>query len=298
MELLQLHYFRTVARLEHMTKAAEELRVAQPALSMTISRLEKDLGVPLFDRLGRQIRLNAFGRAFLAKVDVALTALDEGKREVTDMAGAERGTIYFVTSTLDRLSEPLAAFRTLHPDISFRITQASMNEMGSILNDGEVDLCLTSVPLDQPGIRELPILGEQVYIGVPLWHPLANRKSLKLQEVDDEPFICYKAEHPLRKMNDDYCHIAGISRNVVCEVDEPAGIISLISAGIGVAFVGCCAPAPNIMRIPIEHPVCRRTFRIAWLENRYLSKAANTFKDFLVQYFSELEQKNNQIIVS
>lgn len=64
MEMLQLEYFRTVARLEHMTRAAQELHIAQPALSKTISRLEEDLGVPLFDRQNRQIRLNAFGKAF------------------------------------------------------------------------------------------------------------------------------------------------------------------------------------------------------------------------------------------
>lgn len=64
MELLQLKYFQTVARLEHMTKAAEELHIAQPSLSKTIARLEKDLGVPLFDRQGRQITLNSFGKYF------------------------------------------------------------------------------------------------------------------------------------------------------------------------------------------------------------------------------------------
>ena len=71
-ELLQLHYFLKVAKLEHMTKAAQELRIAQPALSKTIARLEEDLGVPLFDRKGRNIRLNSFGKVYLKKVEMAL----------------------------------------------------------------------------------------------------------------------------------------------------------------------------------------------------------------------------------
>ena len=82
MELLQLHYFQTVARMEHMTKAAKELRIAQPALSKTIARLEEDLGVQLFDRQNRQIKLNSFRKAFLKSVDTALSALEEGKRGV------------------------------------------------------------------------------------------------------------------------------------------------------------------------------------------------------------------------
>jgi DNA-binding transcriptional LysR family regulator len=87
MELLQLHYFQTVARLEHMTKAAEELKIAQPSLSKTISRLEEDLGAPLFNRQGRNIRLNQFGKVFLTRVDRIFRELEEGKREIRDMAG-------------------------------------------------------------------------------------------------------------------------------------------------------------------------------------------------------------------
>src|SRR5256886_1659607 len=93
MDLLQLHYFRTVARLEHMTRAAEELLIAQPALSQTIARLEDDLGVPLFDRLGRRIRLNLFGRAFLGRVERIFAELDQGQRELADLAGGEQGQV-------------------------------------------------------------------------------------------------------------------------------------------------------------------------------------------------------------
>src|SRR3954454_11868431 len=98
MELLQLKYFQTVARIEHMTKAAEELHIAQPALSKTIARLESDLGVPLFDRHKRQITLNAFGRIFLEQVEIELTALEEGKRRVTEEAGLERGRVFLATT--------------------------------------------------------------------------------------------------------------------------------------------------------------------------------------------------------
>lgn len=298
MELLQLQYFRTVARLEHMTKAAEELRIAQPALSMTISRLEKDLGVPLFDRRGRTIRLNQFGKAFLKKTDIALHALEEGRREVADLAGLERGSIYLVTSTLERFSEPLAAFRAIHPGINFRITQATMPEMGALLDNNEVDFCFTAMPIERPGISELLMAGEEVLLGVPPEHRFTQRKGITLQEAASEPFICYKKDNPFRKMNDHFCDIAGVSRNVVCEVDEPTAIGSLIRAGLGVAFVGQCAPESTIVKIPIEHPVCRRTFRLVWQESRYLSKAAHTFKDFLAEYFSNKKETPKPKIVS
>src|SRR2546428_13358678 len=93
MDLLQLHYFRTVARLEHMTRAAEALLIAQPALSQTIARLEDELGVPLFDRLGRRIRLNLFGKAFLERVERVFAELDQGRRELADLVGGEQGRV-------------------------------------------------------------------------------------------------------------------------------------------------------------------------------------------------------------
>lgn len=93
MDLLQLRYFQAVARREHISQAAEELRVAQPSVSRTIARLEKELGVPLFDRRGRQVRLNSYGVAFLRRVDRALSELDEARRELSDAAGLGHGRV-------------------------------------------------------------------------------------------------------------------------------------------------------------------------------------------------------------
>ncbi|WP_199615162.1 LysR family transcriptional regulator [Paenibacillus alkalitolerans] len=289
MELLQLHYFRTVARLEHMTKAAQELHIAQPALSKTIARLEEDLGVPLFDREGRRIRLNAFGRAFLAKAETALMALEEGRREIADLAGMERGRIYLATSILTPLSEPLGKFLSQHPKINFRITQASIDEMTQQLEAGEIDFCFTALPIERPDIREIPLLSEEVFLAVPPGHRFAGRSSIRLSEAADEPFVGYKEGYLFRKMNDEFCRKAGITPNVVCEVDEPAAIGKLVGAGLGVAFVGACRvdkDFPPLLRI--EHPVCRRTFKLAWHEKRYLSAAAHKFREFLVRYFADM----------
>jgi LysR family transcriptional regulator, transcription activator of glutamate synthase operon len=90
MDLLQLHYFRAVARFEHMKKAAEEFCIAQPSLSKTIHRLEKEMGVPPFDRQGRSLRLNQFGKAFLEHIGKMFRELEEGQRKVRDTNGLEQ----------------------------------------------------------------------------------------------------------------------------------------------------------------------------------------------------------------
>ncbi|TLS51885.1 LysR family transcriptional regulator [Paenibacillus antri] len=287
MELLQLQYFRTVAKWEHMTKAAQDLRIAQPALSKTISRLEKDLGVPLFDREGRKIRLNAFGRAFLNKVEAALTLLEEGQREVADLAGAEHGSIHLATPTLDRLSEPLNAFVALHPNVHFRITQASMGEMARLIESGEVDLCFTPLPMDRPDFSSTSVLYEDVYLAVPPGHRLSGRPSVRLDEAANEPFIGYKEGFHFQIMNEDFLRAAGIAPNFICRVDDAASIAKLVSSGLGVALVGNCGgPNAAFQLLPIEYPVCRRHFKIAWHNKRYLSKAARNFIDYVGRYFS------------
>ncbi|MFD0696948.1 LysR family transcriptional regulator [Paenibacillus sp. GCM10027628] len=290
MELLQLQYFRTVARLEHMTKAAQELRIAQPALSKTIARLEENLGVPLFDRQGRQIRLNTFGKAFLEKTETALTALEEGRRQVSDLAGMKNGSISLATSTLNRLSEPLGLFLAQYPEVNFKISQASMDEIANLIENGSVDFGFTALPIQRQGISEQTVLNEEVLLALPPGHRLANRLSVSLNEVADDPFIGYKEGYLFQKMNDEFCKKAGFTPKVVCEVDEPGAIANLVRAGLGIAFIGSCnSDDTSLVSLPINNPVCRRTFQLAWNDKHYLSKAALEFRDFVIRYFDELQ---------
>jgi DNA-binding transcriptional LysR family regulator len=295
MDLLQLHYLLTVARLEHMTKAAEELRITQPALSKMIARLEDELGVPLFDRQNRQIRLNEFGKAFCARVEKALALLEEGRREVADMAGLERGIVSIATNSLKRLSEAIAAFRERHPDVRFRIVQIApteTDEMANMLERGEVDLCFSATALRKPGISERPVLSAEVFLAVPRGHRLGRRRRVSLRDVADEPFIEYKEGHPFREVNETICRKAGIWRNVVCEVEEPAAVDQLVRAGLGVAFVpaGKGDQRPAYPLLKIDEPNCRRDYLVSWKEERYLSKAARAFMAFLADHFAAVQR--------
>lgn len=293
MELLQLQYFQTVARMEHMTKAAEALRIAQPALSKTIARLEADLGVPLFDRQGRRIQLNAYGKAFLKKVNSALGILEEGKQELADLAGLAGGTIHLATNNLGRLTNALGAFRKQEPDIHFRIRQivpSQMDDMAELLLEGEIDLCFSAASFDRAEIGELPVWDAEVFLAVPAGHRFEQRTSIRLSEAAHEPFVEYRKGHPFRKTNDSFCRQAGFQQHVVCEVEEPDALGSLVQAGLGVAFVPACRPndVQALTLVPIEEPVCRRSFTLAWDERRYQPKAVRTFQLFLARYFAEL----------
>lgn len=225
-------------------------------------------------------------------MDTALAALEEGKREVADMAGREAGNIRLATSTLNRLSPSLSAFRSRFPEVNFRIFQmapSATEEMVPLLEKGEADFLFTAATIDRSGIREMPVLDAEVYLAVPPGHRFEGRNSIRLKEAADEAFVEYRAGHPFRRANDGFCRQAGIRPRIVCEVDEPSALSSLVQAGMGVAFVPACKKDEEspLKLVRIEQPVCRRIFTLAWHENRYLSKSALAFRDFLVQYYED-----------
>ena len=166
MDLLQLRYFQAVARHQHVSRAAAELHVAQPALSRAIARLEAELGVPLFDRRGRRVRLNRFGVMFLARADRALDELDQGQHELRDAAGLAQGTVAVAAETLRTLSGLVAGFLAGHPGVSFRLYQSPAPVMAAQLQAGEVDLCLASQPLPGPALAAAELLSEEVLLAV------------------------------------------------------------------------------------------------------------------------------------
>ncbi|MDQ0227879.1 LysR family transcriptional regulator [Bacillus sp. 7586-K] len=291
MELLQLHYFLKVAKLEHMTKAAQELRIAQPALSKTIARLEEDLGVPLFERKGRNIRLSSFGKVYLKKVEMALMLLEEGRREVEDLAKIERGSVFLATTTHKCFSDVIGSFISSHPDVKLQITQASEREKVQQLRNGEIDFCITFPPIEQSGIEGLSFLTEEIFLAVPHTHRFANLRSIDLSELADDPFICIKKGNPFREMTDEFCQKAGFTPNIICEVDEHSAVGHFIRMEIGVAFI----PGTLIEKIDnsfhllhINNPTCERTYQIAWREGKYMSEAERKFREFFIQSFTDL----------
>ncbi|MEH7224739.1 LysR family transcriptional regulator [Bacillus sp. JJ1566] len=291
MDLLQLRYFQKVAKLQHLSQAAQELYITQPALSQTIARLEKDIGVPLFDRQGRQISLNEYGKVFLNKVEVALNALEEGRREIVDMAGLERGTVSIDTTFLPYFSDVINSFRCSYPDVHFRISQVStLEKKEQLLENGEIDFSISCKPIERKGIRNLPIQTEEILLAVPLSHRLANQQNTTLSEIANEPFIHFKKGHSFRETTDELCEKAGFTPNVVYEVDESKTIKELVNSGLGVAFwLETLLERENLFHpLYIQEPVCNRTYYLSWSEKRYLSLAARTFQDLLIQHYKNL----------
>lgn len=289
MELKQLRNFRAVAQAEHVTRAARQLGLSQPSLSRTIRRLEREIGVPLFDRQGRQIRLNPSGRVFLRQVESALHELEEGRREVVDRAGSGTGEVVLLATALRSLPELLRSFRAHHPRVGFRLTQAGASEMAEQLARGECDLSISSVPIEGPDLRSVPLMTEEILLALPPGHRFLGRTEADLREFADEPFVALRRGYDLRDLTDRFCQEAGFVPDVVCELNEPGAIRNMVAAGLGVAFLPEVSwrmvPEPVPRGLHIRRPNCWRTLRLVWRTERYESVAARSFRQFTVAYF-------------
>jgi DNA-binding transcriptional LysR family regulator len=292
MDLLQLRYFQAVARREHLSQAAAELRVAQPSLSRAIARLEADLGVPLFDRVGRGLRLNRFGAGFLRRVDRGLRELDDARRELTDAAGLDHGNIAIAAETLLTITELITEFRAQHPGVDIRLYQSSASTMAKQLHTGEVDLCFASQPLPGPDLQTRELLREEALLAVPERHRLAGRERVRLEEVAGEPFVTTRPGYWPRELTDRLFAEAGLRPEYVCESDEPGATGYLISAGLGVGLVPAFARSTSAhlpgawMRLDV--PDCHRVLTMVWRADAYFSAAAQRLTDFASDYFRRL----------
>ncbi|MBB5120249.1 LysR family transcriptional regulator [Streptomyces eurocidicus] len=289
MDLLSLRCFQVVARHEHISRAAAELHVAQPSVSRTIARLEAELGVPLFDRRGRRIRLNPHGAAFLRRVDRALGELEDGRRELADVAGGGGGTVTAAAETLLTLAGLLVGFRAAHPGVDVRLHQASADAMAHRLRAREVDFCLVSQPLAGPVLTSVELLREDVLLAVPPGHRLAGRERVALAALDGEPFITPTPGHWQRVLADRLFARAGVRPAIVCEGNEPGAILDLVGAGLGVALLPAMARDSGIRATVswarLDAPDCHRVLWLARHKDAYLSAAARSFGDFAVEHF-------------
>lgn len=290
MELSQLAAFRAVARLEHMTRAAEELDVTQPSLSRAISRLEREVGVPLFNRHGRGLRLNQFGAAFLSHVDQIFRELDAATGELRDMGGLEQGYVSLAAGALHWLPEVLQPFLTTYPEVRFRLAQRSFPEMTRLLEDGEIDFCILPAPALAPRTHWERLRTAPIFAVVPASHRLAGRIGVRLDELGGEEMILGKPGDVLREVMDGYFRQTGITPQVACEADEPGAVEDYVAAGLGVAFIpGLPTPTPRdglTVWVPVTDPPCELTVGIAWNQDRYLSLAARAFRRHISAFFA------------
>ncbi|WP_066945615.1 LysR family transcriptional regulator [Microtetraspora fusca] len=287
MDLNMLRQFLVVARLEHLSRAADELHVAQLSLSRTIARLESELGTPLFDRAGR-LRLNDAGKLFRGYVERSLGELDAGRRAVAEATGEGFGTVRLASETFLTLTGPFAAYKRAHPTIEVELHWMPAEDMARALRAQGIDLCVASQPIPGEGVEAVQLLDEAVWVATPPDHPLAARTSVSIDELADQPFVTARKGHWQRRLLDRLFAARGLTPKIVCEGDEPSAIAALISAGLGIGlipgFARRTAPDAPAGWIAVDSPDCRRTLTLLWATDSHLSTAAGLMRTTIIDW--------------
>ena len=287
-DLLQLRYFQVVAHENHLTRASQKLNIAQPALSVSIARLEKELGVQLFDRVGRQILLNDNGVSLLGHVDAMLNEWDVAINSIEQLQRASNNQIKLAVTGLVFPQDLILDFKVKHPDISIKQTMIMTDQILPSLTKNKSDFVISSIAIEDAGIASHVIKEETLFIAVSREHPFASKSQISIEETKGQAFVNLPEGFAFRTFTDTICRQAGFKQNVVIEC-YPSQFSDMVYHNIGIVFATEESMLngsfhSSIVFLPIT-PVCSRLISILWEENKPISSAAEMFFNFCLSYY-------------
>ena len=290
MNLYHLRYFVTLAHWEHYTKAAAELSITQPSLSHAISSLEQELGVNLFEKEGRNIVLTKYGRLFLADVEKSMEILEAGIKTLKS-AGIGEGTIdlgFLRTLGTDVVPGFISGYQKEYADrnVNFNLNTGVTEDLLNGLKNKKYDLVLCSKMPKEPSIEFIPVAQQKLVLIVPINHPLAIRNSITLTETLQYPQIIFSKRSGLRPIIDELFEVAGGYPEVVYEIKEDQVIAGFVAKGFGIAVVPDMPilETMDVKKLEINSLNWQRNFYLAFLKDKYISPAAQTFKNYIIEH--------------
>ena len=298
MELRQLRYFVEVAQREHISEAAEHLHVAQSAISRQIANLEDELGTPLFERIGRNVKLTPIGKIFLEHAIVALKAIDFAAKQVEEYLDPAKGTIKigFPTSLASYvLPSVISAFKKEYPDVSFHLRQGSYKYLIDAVKNRELNLAfLGPLPQKDDEINTTLLFSESIHALLPSSHPLAKQESINLSDLRNEKFVSFPEGYVLHKVALDACKSVGFTPNITSEGEDMDALKGLVAAGIGVTLLPDSSlydSTPRMtVKMTIANPPIRRTVGIISPVGRELASSEVVFLDFVKNFYSRINK--------
>ena len=288
-----LRTFLEVARLEHLGRAADVLQADQSTISRKITRLEEEVGVPLFERIGRSVRLSQAGRRFVPRAERLLHDLRDAIADAEGAVSAETGEVRvgFLHTVGSRwLPERLARFLHANPGVRFILEEGTAAEVVSGVVAGDQDLgILGPPPPNVPDLAIHPLFRERVAVVVPSQHRLVGRSSCTLEDLAGEPLILPRSRSGFRKVIDDAFAAQGRSKHVAYEGDDFSIVQGLVEAGLGSTLLPMPLPTPStrVGIIPLRDPPIARTMVLVWDRRRTLPPAADLFARRLLTEVSE-----------
>ncbi|MDF2484344.1 MAG: LysR family transcriptional regulator [Herbinix sp.] len=295
MELLQLKYFCEIAKQENITKAAGSLHVSQPSLSRTLSSLEAELGVSLFDRTGKYIRLNHHGRQYYEKIQEGLRLIDDAGLALKDSLNEPCGHInVLVLAASNVVPDLFIHFYKAYPNITLNLKQQSTH---NILQAGDFDFAISATPADYTGLTNIKLMTEDLVLAVHVNHPLAKEREIELIDAAPYNFVTYSVGPSIRTLSDSLWLQAGFKPKIILESDSPSTYKLFIQSQMGIALLPYQTQrslfSPMVIPIRIKYPACNRVINLSYPKNHYINRAGQLFIDFCVDFFAKIASNNH-----
>ena len=298
MNLHHLRYLLAASRTGSFSRAAEETHVTQPTVSSGIGELERELGVKLFNREGRQVALTMEGRLMVSYAlqvqDLIQEAEDRlSRREVLPGEGFQFGATDAAVIYL--LPDVLRDYVRAYPEIELSLQVAPSRYLVEDLLMNRSEFALISLPFTHPRIQTVSIYHDSMPLVVGVGHPFAGRPSVTLQEVAGEPLILFHADSVSRNVVDDRFSEAGLSPRVVMEMRSPEAMRKLVEVGVGISFLPSLTVTESLesgalREVEVEGIAFSREIGVAWRQGRYLGPAIRELIEAVLERYGGREK--------
>lgn len=283
MELSQLQTFLVIAREGQMTRAASVLHLTQPALSAQLSKLEEELGGPLFDRTPRGMTLTHAGEVFKPFAEEALGRLKDGERALRELRGLEAGNLAVgggATATTYLLPPVLAQFHEAHPGLQLFVREQASSGVIDAVISGELDLGIVTLGSGERPPEPLTMarwVEDELVLVVPPGHSFEGRETYEWKDLNNLPLVLFEAGSAVRMLIDTRLQAEGTRPEIVMELRSIETIKQMVAQGIGAGFVSRFALSETTKGIRAKRDAIKRELAVVWRVDRSLNPAAAAF---------------------
>lgn len=289
MELKQLEYFMVLCQELHFTRAAEKLGIAQPSLSQQIRLLEHEVGLPLFDRVGKKNSLTEAGKALLHHSYNVFHEISQARAAISELQGLERGSLRIgaLLTVVNYLLPPtVIGFHNRFPNVELSVHGLRTGDIYKGLLQNELDLGVVFLPVEHEDLEVIPLYEEDLVLAAPKNHAVTRKESVSLHELKDTPSVLLPDTYFLRQLINEQCRLLAFTPQPVLEMTTIESIIHMVSKGVGVTILSKAylnhINHPEIQTIPIQSPVITTEIGVVYRKNKYLCAASRVFLEQLV----------------
>ena len=309
MELRQLEYFMTLYKELHFTKAADKLGITQPTLSHQIKALEDEIGMPLFDRMGKKIAITDVGSILANECKNIFNALDNVKEQISELKEIKGGNIAIATlpgELTDLVSTLLLDFHKNYPEVTVKII--SSDEILELINQNQVNFAVTidssEYVFEDEKIVKIPLYTEELFLVVSNNHSLVNEQEIQFSELSKLPLILFPDSHECRKLLNYTCLPQKINLSPIIETSSIESLFDLVRNGFGVTIVSKTlldiTVDNDVLAIPIVNPTISRKVNLILRRDKFIGFGTRNFIELLTNEIIKLgfpisEQSKEQI---